>query len=114
MFGRRQDLSLQKARETARERNHLRIWQTPLRYAGKPVWIGQISRDIGLSYNWKNIVGHEVDPDVDEARNYLVQDMLRSQKLTRFGWVKGSGQRRRRILVTWRTARRSSPTVFGP
>ena len=91
VLGRRQDLSLQKARETARERNHLRIWQTPLRYEGKPVWIGQISRDIGLSYNWKNIVGHEVDPDVDEARNYLVQDMLRSQKLTRFGWVKGVG-----------------------
>jgi hypothetical protein len=32
-----------------------------------------------------------VDPDVDEARNYLVQDMLRSQRLTRFGWVKGVG-----------------------
>jgi hypothetical protein len=91
VFDRRQDLSLQKARETARERNHLRIWQTPLRYAGKPVWIGQISRDIGLSYNLKNIVGHEVDPDVDEARNYLVQDMLRTQKLTRFGWVRGVG-----------------------
>jgi hypothetical protein len=28
---------------------------------------------------------------VDEARNYLVQDMLRSQKLTRFGWVRGVG-----------------------
>ena len=91
VFGRRHDVSLQKARETARERNHLRIWQTPLRFAGKPVWIGQISRDIGLSYNWKNIVGHEVDPDVDEARNYLVQDMLRSERLTRFGWVKGVG-----------------------
>ncbi len=91
VFGRRHDVSLQKARETARERNHLRIWQTPLRFEGKPVWIGQISRDIGLSYNWKNIVGHEVDPDVDEARNYLVQDMLRSQKLTRFGWVRGVG-----------------------
>lgn len=91
LFGRRQDLSLQKARETARQRNHLRIWRTPLSFEGKPVWIGQISRDIGLSFNWKNIVGHEVDPDVDEARNYLVQDMLRSQRLARFGWVKGVG-----------------------
>ena len=84
-------MSLQKARETARQRNHLRIWQAPLRFEGKPVWIGQISRDIGLSYNLKNVVGHEVDPDVDEARNYLVQDMLRSQRLTRFGWVRGVG-----------------------
>jgi hypothetical protein len=91
LFGRRQDLSLQKARETARERNHLRIWWTPLTFEGQPVWIGQISRDIGLSFDWKNIVSHEVDPDVDEARNYLVQDMLRSQRLARFGWVKGVG-----------------------
>jgi hypothetical protein len=91
LFGRRQDLSLQKARETARERNHLRIWRTPLTLEGKPVWIGQISRDIGLSYSWSKLVAHEVDPDVDEARNYLVQDMLRSQRLTRFGWVKGVG-----------------------
>jgi hypothetical protein len=91
VFDRRQDLSLQKARETARERNHLRIWRMPLRFAGKPVWIGQISRDIGLTFDWKSIVGHEVDPDVDEARNYLVQDMLRSERLARFGWVKGVG-----------------------
>ena len=91
LLGRRQDLALQKARETARERNHLRVWRTPLRCEGKPVWIGQISRDIGLTFSWKTIVGHEVDSDVDEARNYLAQDMLRSQGLERFGWVKGVG-----------------------
>ena len=91
LFGRRQDLSLQKARQTARERNHLRIWLAPMRFDGKPVWIGQISRDIGLSFSWKTFVGHEVDPDVDEARSYLFQDMLRSEGLARFGWVKGVG-----------------------
>jgi hypothetical protein len=91
LFGRRQDLSLQKTRETARERNHLRIWRAPLSFDGKPVWVGQISRDIGLSYSWSKLVAHEVDPDVDEARNYLVQDMLRTQRLSRFGWVKGVG-----------------------
>jgi hypothetical protein len=91
LFGRRQDLALQKSRETARERNHLRIWRTQLRLAGKPVWIGQISRDVGLSFSWKSFIGHEVDPDVDEARNYLAQDMVRSQGVARFGWVKGVG-----------------------
>jgi hypothetical protein len=91
LFGRRQELSLQKARETARQRNHLRIWLTPLTFEGKPVWIGQISRDIGLALGWSGLVVHEVDPEVDEARNYLVQDMLRSQGLARFGWVKGVG-----------------------
>jgi hypothetical protein len=91
VFGRGQDLALQKARETARERNHLRIWLSPLRVEGRPVWVGQISRDIGLSFSWKTFVGHEVDPDVDEARNYLFQDMLRSQGLKRFAWVNGVG-----------------------
>jgi hypothetical protein len=91
LFGRRQDMALQKARETARERNHFRVWRTPLRCDGKPVWIGQISRDVGLTFSWKTFVGHEVDPDVDEARNYLLQDMLRSEGLERFGWTKGVG-----------------------
>jgi hypothetical protein len=91
LFGWRQDLALQKACETARERNHLRVWRTPLRCEGKPVWIGQISRDVGLTFSWKTFIGHEVDPDVDEARNYLAQDMARSQGLERLGWAKGVG-----------------------
>jgi hypothetical protein len=90
-FGRPQDLALQKARDTARERNHLRIWRTPLRCNGDAVWIGQISRDVGLNFSWKTFIGHEIDPDVDEARNYLAQDMLRSQGMERIGWVKGVG-----------------------
>jgi hypothetical protein len=84
-------VALQKARETARERNHLRVWLTPLRFEGRSVWIGQISRDIGLLYTPPLGVTHEVDPDVDEARDYLVQDLLRSQGVARLGWVRGVG-----------------------
>jgi len=91
LFGRRQDLALQKARETARERNHLRMWMTPVRFRGHAVWVGQISRDIGLSYSPSSFLGHVVDPDVDEARNYLVQDLAGTQHMTRFGWVAGVG-----------------------
>lgn len=91
LFGRRQDLAMEKTRETARERNHLRVWMTPLRFRGHPVWIGQISRDIGLSYSLGSFLGHEVDPDVDEARGYLVQDLLWTQQMRRFGWVTGVG-----------------------
>jgi LssY-like putative type I secretion system component LssY len=91
LFGREQDLALQKARETARQRNHLRIWRAPLRCEGNPVWVGQISRDVGLRLSWKGVVAHEVDPDVDEDRYYLLQDMLRSQGVERFGWAAGVG-----------------------
>ena len=47
MFGRPQDLALQKARDNIHQRNHLRLWLSPMRYHGKQVWVGQISRDIG-------------------------------------------------------------------
>ena len=40
VFGRHQDLGLQKARDTIHERNHLRLWLTPYTYNGKYVWLG--------------------------------------------------------------------------
>ena len=94
VFARRQDLGLQKARSTIHERNHLRLWMTPLRFRGKPVWIGQISRDIGVKFTLKSptISTHVIDPDVDEARRYLTQDLAYSQALVRIGFVKGVGQ----------------------
>ena len=55
VFGRPQDVALQKARATVDERNHLRVWLTPLRYQGLDVWIGQISRDIGVRLSSKTV-----------------------------------------------------------
>jgi hypothetical protein len=75
VYGRRQDIALQKARETIHERNHLRLWLSPIHVDGKPVWVGQISRDIGVRFTLKTIVTHKIDPDVDETRDYLLQDL---------------------------------------
>jgi LssY C-terminus len=87
-----QDIALQKARATVDERNHLRVWLTPLRYQGMDVWIGQISRDIGVRLSSKTFVTHKIDPDVEDARYYLVQDLARSGGLVKIGWVAGVGQ----------------------
>ncbi len=89
--GRQQDIALQKARGSVDERNHLRLWLTPLVFEGKDVWIGQISRDIGVRLSSKTITTHKIDPDVDETRDYLLQDMLLSASLTGMGYVKGVG-----------------------
>ena len=91
VFGRRQDVALQKARGTIHERNHLRLWLAPVRFQGKLVWVGQISRDIGVRFTSKTIVTHKIDPDVDETRSYLIQDLLYSQGLSQFAFVKGVG-----------------------
>ena len=91
LYGRAQDIAFQKARETIHERNHLRLWLSPMRFEGEPVWVGQISRDIGVRFTSKTIVTHKIDPDVDETRDFLLWDLLYSQGLTKFAYVKGTG-----------------------
>lgn len=94
VYSRPQDLAAQKARGTIHERNHLRIWLTPIRFRGKKVFVGQISRDIGVKFTLKSptISTHVIDPDVDEARGYLLDDLAYSQALARFGYVRGVGE----------------------
>ena len=93
MFGRPQDLALQKARDNVHQRNHLRLWLSPMRYRGKQVWVGQISRDIGsrVTIHSPTLTTHKIDPDVDEARSALGQDLAYSQNLAKIGYVKGVG-----------------------
>ena len=91
VFGRSQDVALQRARESINQRNHLRLWMTPMRFEGKPVWIGQISRDIGVRFTSKTITTHKIDANVDETREFLVEDMVYSQGLSKIGYVRGVG-----------------------
>ena len=93
VYGRRQDIGWQKARSTINERNHMRFWLSPIRFRGKRVFVGQISRDIGVKFTFKSptLTTHVIDPDVDEARRYFVEDLAYSQALARIGFVKGVG-----------------------
>ena len=91
--GQSQDFALQRARQTINERLHLRLWLTPLRFQGKPIWIGQISRDIGVRFTprtW-NLTTHKIDPDVDDARDYVLDDLMESGRVARVGYVDGVG-----------------------
>jgi hypothetical protein len=91
VFGRPQDLALQKGRGDVNQRNHMRLWLAPVTVSGTPVWVGQISRDIGVRLTRKTITTHKIDPSVDETRWYLMQDLYFSEGLERFGFVTGVG-----------------------
>jgi hypothetical protein len=91
VFDRPQDVALQKARQTVDERNHLRLWLAPVTFEGKDVWVGQISRDIGVKLSSKTFVTHKIDPMVDEARLYVLFDLASSQYLGRLGFAEGVG-----------------------
>ena len=92
VYDRPQDVALQKARGSIHKRNHLRLWLTPMRYREKPVFIGQISRDIGVRMTWKTITTHKIDPDVDETREYLLENLAYSQSVAGYGYVRGVGR----------------------
>ena len=91
VFDRPQDIALQKTRRSVDERNHLRLWLAPVTMDGQNVWVGQISRDIGIKFTTKTIVTHKIDPVVDEARLYISLDLAASQSLRAVGYVKGVG-----------------------
>ena len=93
LYGRPQDIALQKARDNIHQRNHLRLWRSPMRYRGRPVWLGQISRDIGsrLTIHSPTFTTHKIDADVDEAALALTEDLVYSQGLRAIGFVGGVG-----------------------
>jgi hypothetical protein len=91
VFGRSQDAAFQKIRKNIHERNHLRVWLAPMTFEGQRVWIGQISRDIGVRFTMKTITTHKIDPDVDETREFLVENLAYHQSLRKFAYVGGVG-----------------------
>jgi hypothetical protein len=91
-FGRMQDLSGRKiSRWVAPQPHTLRLWLTPLRYQGKPIWVGQVSTGLGGRFAASGEGTRGIEPDVDEARNDVVQDLLYSQALVKIGFVKRVG-----------------------
>ncbi len=90
-FGRHQDVAFQKARSSVNQRVHMRLWMAPVKANGTTVWVGQVSRDIGVRLTSKTITTHKIDPEVDETRWYLVQDMTYSHSLGHYAFAKGVG-----------------------
>jgi hypothetical protein len=93
VFGRFQDLALQKARSSVSRRNHLRMWLAPYTVEHHQVWLGQISRDIGIKLTTKSwyLTTHRISPYVDQERDYLLQDLLLTGMVQKAGFVRGVG-----------------------
>ena len=93
LFGRQQDVAMQRARTVISQRNHMRLWMTPFYFEGRPIWAGQISRDIGVKLTTKSssLTTHVIDPHVDETREYLLQSLLVHHMVESFGFVGGVG-----------------------
>ncbi|MGI9341856.1 MAG: LssY C-terminal domain-containing protein [Gammaproteobacteria bacterium] len=84
-FDRPADVVFRKNQAESGERNELRFWLSPMRVDGAPVWLTQVTHHIGEGKGRS-----QLDPDLDDAAAFFVQDIWYGQGLARFGWVRGS------------------------
>ena len=94
LWDRKQDLAFeQEVGESARERNHVRFWRSPLHADGdRPLWVGAASRDrrVELSHRTAQIT-HQIAPDIDTERDLLIDDLDAAGWLARIFAVTGIG-----------------------
>ena len=70
-----------RSRPDGTERKELRLWLTPFVSDGEPIWLGQVLYNLGGSADGSDDL--RLDPDIDEARNYFLQDLWYTQSLRR-------------------------------
>jgi len=75
--GKPPDLALQKQTNTFAKRHHIRIWQRPQQFNGKPIWVAAATHDISITFSptAKNFT-HGIDPNIDAERSKVVNDLL--------------------------------------
>ena len=87
LYGRKPDAVFRFQRKNSDDRNELRVWLAPMRVDGEMVWLGQVTNFVGQrSYIEKVFFDAHLDPDVDDARSFLLQNIWYSQGLQSFAW----------------------------
>jgi hypothetical protein len=71
--------------------NWVRLWVAPFRYQGKTVFVVQAGRRQGWRLTEVEDKDLMLNPNVDEVRNLLIQDLLYSNGLSKIAFVSGVG-----------------------
>jgi hypothetical protein len=85
-FDRAADVVFRKNQSADGGRNELRFWLSPMRVEGSPVWMLQVTHHIGQGKGRAHL-----DPDIDDAAAFFLQDIWYGQSLARYGWAQGQG-----------------------
>jgi hypothetical protein len=88
LFGRTPDAVFRLPRSTQEDRSELRVWLTPMRLEGEEVWLGQVSNFLGKHAVSKQTRSRgNLDPGLDDARHFLLQNLWYSQGLSGYSWL---------------------------
>ncbi len=74
LFDRPQDYGFVHAEpvQVVMSRNHLRMWKSPHKVKGRPLWCVAATHDIGFERDERNNgLTHKIDPAIDDEREYV-------------------------------------------
>ncbi len=78
LFERPQDYGFAHAEpvRVVMSRNHLRVWKSPYKVNGRPLWCVAATHDIGFERDQRNNrVTHKIEPAIDGEREYVNQTL---------------------------------------
>ena len=84
LFGRKQDAIFSYQTFDGDSIYELRLWLAPMLHGEDSVWVGQLRHFFGF----RRAIGL-FDPDVDNARNFTLQNLIYGQTLEKLAWVAG-------------------------
>jgi hypothetical protein len=88
LYDRPPDATFKKSRGKTTERNELSLWLAPVRVDGNLVWLGMVKHAIGRRFEIEEVFfGTALDPDVDDGRNFLLQNLWYSESLKAFAFA---------------------------
>ena len=92
LYGRIPDAVFRFKQQGGRDRSELNLWQAPVKIGGEAVWLAQFIHFIGNRTQLEQaIFGARIDPDIDDGRDYLLQNIWYAQSLEQVGWLEGNG-----------------------
>ena len=85
--GRKFILGLQHptASNTFRRRHHLRLWETPCRLHGQPVWVGTASYDRSIGLSSHGIPTHHIAPSLQWEEEFLAKSLRKKPAYLKLG-----------------------------
>lgn len=92
VFAREADIVGRKQAQTGSSATWIRVWATPMLFDGKPVYVAQVGRPVGGRFASGEARSTVLHDDVDEARNFMVQDMIYSGGVEKLGFITGAGE----------------------
>jgi len=82
------DLVFEKQNNTFAQRHHLRIWQRPGTFDGRPIWVCAATHDTGISFSEQDRTFiHKIDPQIDRERSKVTNDLMFTGKVVALALV---------------------------